>query len=85
MEVLEGSGGVFVTGLRGAVRRRLAVELRIVGSPLAVQPGAVPTTHALASEAAVCTRIRTSVRTFGQGSESSTSHATGCRSSDATL
>jgi hypothetical protein len=62
VEVLEGRGGVFATGLRGAARRRLAVELRIVGSPLAVQPGAVPTTLALALEAAVFTRIDTSIK-----------------------
>lgn len=42
MEVLEGCGGVFATGLRGPARRRLAVELRVAGSPLAMQPGALP-------------------------------------------
>jgi hypothetical protein len=62
VEVLEGRGGVFATGLRGAARRRLAVELRIVGSPLAVQPGAVPTTHALALEAAECTGSETTIK-----------------------
>ena len=61
MEVLEGRGGVFATGLRGAARRRLAVELRVAGSPLAMQPGAGPTAHALALEAAVCTRIEPSL------------------------
>jgi hypothetical protein len=65
VEVLQGSGGAFALGEHRTPQHRLAVELRIAGSPLAVQPGGLLEQHTRLSGSCMrrpaCSRVYVAV------------------------